>query len=190
MVRDPNVVVNFNGEPQMVSTREHLYVKTRTIFLNDEINSETSTCIITQLLFLDNESDDDITLVINSPGGSVSDGLAILDVMNSLNSNVITVCSGMCASMAAVLLSCGTKGKRKAYKNSEIMIHQPLGGIHGQASDIELTAKHILYIKDKINGILASNCSKDKEQVATDTDRDNWMSATAALEYGLIDMII
>ena len=190
MVRDPNVVVNFNGNTQMVSIRDHLLVKNRIIFINDEINQESSNVVITQLLYLDNESDEDITLVINSGGGSVSDGFAILDVINSLNSDVVTVCSGMCASMAAVLLSSGTKGKRKAYKNSEIMIHQPLGGIQGQASDIELTAKHILYVKDKINSILASNCSKEKDVVAADTDRDNWMTAEQALEYGLIDEII
>jgi len=190
MIRDPNIVVTHNGEAQMVTPRDNLYIKNRMVFLTGEIDQDLSLSIISQLLYLDNESNEDIVLVINSGGGSISDGFAILDVMNSLDSDVETVCSGMCASMAAILLAGGTKGKRKAYKNAEVMIHQPLGGIKGQASDIELTAKHILSRKDALNTLLAESCCKEKNIIATDTDRDNWMTAAEALEYGLIDEII
>ncbi len=163
----------------------------RIIFLSDEVNDVTASLVIAQLLFLEaQDPDKDICLYINSPGGSVSAGLAIYDTMNFIKCDVSTICVGMAASMGAFLLSAGAKGKRLALPNSEIMIHQPLGGMQGQASDIKIHADHIIATREKLNKILAKNTGKSIEEIARDTDRDNFLSAEAALEYGLIDRVI
>ena len=163
----------------------------RIIFLSDEINDVTASLTIAQLLFLEaQDPDKDISLYINSPGGSVSAGLAIYDTMNYIKCDVSTICVGMAASMGAFLLSSGTKGKRYALPNSEIMIHQPLGGYQGQATDIEIHAKRMLELKEKLTRIMADNCGKDYEIVRADCERDNFMTAEQAKEYGLIDKVI
>ena len=163
----------------------------RIIFLSDEVNDVTASLVIAQLLFLEaQDPDKDICLYINSPGGSGSAGLAIYDPMNFIKCDVSTICVGMAASVGAFLLSAGTKGKRLALPNSEIMIHQPLGGMQGQASDIKIHADHIIATREKLNKILAKNTGKTIEEIARDTDRDNFLSAEAALEYGLIDRVI
>ncbi len=162
----------------------------RIIFLTGEITDETANSVVAQLIFLEGKDPEkDISLYINSPGGSVSAGLAIYDTMNFIKCDVTTICVGLAASMGAFLLSSGAKGKRYALPNSEIMIHQPLGGAQGQASDIEIQANHIKRIKEKINKILASQSGQPLEKVQKDTDRDFYMSAEEALEYGLIDKI-
>lgn len=162
----------------------------RIIVLSDEVNDATASLVVAQLLYLEGQdSEKDISLYINSPGGSVTAGLAIYDTMQYIKCDVSTICMGMAASMGAFLLSSGAKGKRFALPNSEIMIHQPSGGAQGQASDIKITADHILRTRDKLNKILAENTSKPIEQIAIDTERDNFMSAHEALEYGLIDKV-
>ena len=166
-------------------------LKDRIIFLGEEVNEVTASLVVAQLLFLESEDPTkDICLYINSPGGSVTAGMAIYDTMRYIKCDVSTICIGMAASMGAFLLAGGTKGKRMALPNSEIMIHQPLGGAQGQATEIEIAAKHILQTKEKLNRMLAENCGKDVEIVAADTDRDNWMTADEALAYGLIDKVI
>lgn len=163
----------------------------RIIFLCDEVNDATASLVVAQLLFLEAKNPDkDINLYINSPGGSVSAGLAIYDTMNFIKCDVSTTCIGMAASMGAFLLSSGAKGKRYALPNSEIMIHQPLGGAKGQASDIKIHAEHILKTRDKLNRILAQNTGKELSIIERDTERDNFMSADVACEYGLIDKVI
>ena len=163
----------------------------RIVFLGEEVNSVTANLVIAQLLHLESQdAEKDISLYINSPGGEVYSGLAILDTMNYIKPDVSTICVGMAASMGAFLLAAGAKGKRKALPNSEIMIHQPLGGAKGQATDIAIQAKQILKIKEKMNRILAEKTGQDVEQVAADTERDNYMSAEEACEYGLIDQVI
>ena len=163
----------------------------RIVFLCDEVNDATASLVVAQLLFLEaKDPDKDINLYINSPGGSVSAGLAIYDTMNFIKCDVSTTCIGMAASMGAFLLSSGAKGKRFALPNSEIMIHQPLGGAKGQASDIKIHAEHILKTRDKLNQILASNTGKPLSTIEADTERDNFMSAMQACEYGLIDKVI
>ncbi|MBO4950742.1 MAG: ATP-dependent Clp endopeptidase proteolytic subunit ClpP [Clostridia bacterium] len=163
----------------------------RIIFLADEVNDTTASLVVAQLLYLEaQDPDKDIDLYINSPGGSISAGMAIYDTMNFIKCDVSTICIGMAASMGAFLLSAGTKGKRIALPNSEIMIHQPLGGMQGQASDIKIHADHIIRIKEKMNRILAENTGKPYEQVCLDTDRDNFLTAEQALEYGIIDKVI
>ena len=163
----------------------------RIIFLADEVNDTTASLVVAQLLYLEaQDPDKDISLYINSPGGSISAGMAIYDTMNFIKCDVSTICIGMAASMGAFLLSSGAKGKRFALPNSEIMIHQPLGGMQGQASDIKIHADHIIRIKEKMNRILAEQTGKDYEQVCLDTDRDNFLTAEQALEYGLIDKVI
>ena len=162
----------------------------RIIFLTGEINDDVANTIVAQLIYLEGKNPDkDIYLYINSPGGSVSAGLAIYDTINYIKCDVSTICIGLAASMGAFLLSSGTKGKRFALPNSEIMIHQPLGGAQGQASDIEIQAKHIKDIKEKLNNILSANTGKPFKEIAKDTDRDNWMTAEDAKNYGLIDEI-
>ncbi|MDY2695922.1 MAG: ATP-dependent Clp endopeptidase proteolytic subunit ClpP [Eubacteriales bacterium] len=162
----------------------------RIIFLTGEITDETANSVVAQLIFLEGKDPEkDISLYINSPGGSVSAGLAIYDTMNFIKCDVTTICVGLAASMGAFLLSSGAKGKRFALPNSEIMIHQPLGGAQGQASDIEIQANHIKRIKEKINRILSEQSGQPLEKVQKDTDRDFYMSADEALEYGLIDKI-
>ena len=162
----------------------------RIIFLSDEVNDTTASLIVAQLLFLEaQDPDKDISFYINSPGGSVTAGMAIYDTMNYVKCDVSTICIGMAASMGAFLLSAGTKGKRIALPNSEIMIHQPLGGAKGQATDIKIQADLILRTRDNLNRILAENTGKSIEEIARDTERDNFMTAEQALEYGLIDKI-
>lgn len=163
----------------------------RIVFLADEVNDVTASLVVAQLLFLEAEDPDkDISLYINSPGGSVSAGLAIYDTMNFIKCDVSTICIGMAASMGAFLLSSGAKGKRLALPNSEIMIHQPLGGAQGQATDIKIQADHILRTRERLNNILAKNTGKPIDIIAADTERDNFMTAEAAMEYGLIDKVI
>ena len=163
----------------------------RIIVLSDEVNDATASIVVAQLLFLEGQdADKDISLYINSPGGSVTAGLAIYDTMQYIKCDVSTICMGMAASMGAFLLSSGAKGKRFALPNSEIMIHQPLGGAKGQATEIEIAAKHILKTKENLNRILSENTGKPIDVIAKDTDRDNFMSAQEAMEYGLIDKVI
>lgn len=163
----------------------------RIIMLTGEVNDAMASVIVAQLLYLEaQDADKDICLYINSPGGSVPAGLAIYDTMNYIKCDVSTICTGMAASMGAFLLSAGAKGKRYALPNSEVMIHQPLGGTQGQASDILIAAEHISKTRDRLNTIIAENCGKTVEQVARDTDRDNWLSANEACEYGLIDEVV
>lgn len=162
----------------------------RIVFISGEITDDAANTVIAQLIFLEaKDSDKDISVYINSPGGSVTAGLAIYDTMQYIKCDVSTICVGMAASMGAFLLSSGTKGKRYALPNSEVMIHQPLGGAQGQASDIVITANHIQKTKEKLATILAQNCNQTFEKVMQDTDRDNYLSAQDALEYGLIDKI-
>lgn len=166
-------------------------LKDRIIFLGEEVNDASASIIVAQLLFLESEDPNkDIHMYINSPGGSVTAGMAIYDTMNYVKCDVSTTCIGMSASMGAFLLSSGAKGKRYALPNSEIMIHQPLGGAQGQATEIQIAAEHILKTKKKLNEILAANSGKPIEEVEKDTDRDNWLSADEAMEYGLIDQVI
>ena len=166
-------------------------LKDRIIFLGDEVNDVTAGLVVAQLLFLEAEDPDkDIHLYINSPGGSVTSGLAIYDTMNYIPNNCVTIGMGLCASMGAFLLAAGTKGKRYALENSQIMIHQVLGGAQGQASDIIIEAKQMQKVKDRLNKILAKNTGHSIEEVERDTDRNNWMFADEALEYGIIDHVI
>ena len=163
----------------------------RIVVLSDEVNDQTASLVIAQLLYLESQdSTKDISLYINSPGGSVSAGLAIYDTMNYIKCDVSTICIGMAASMGAFLLSSGTKGKRIALPNSEVMIHQPLGQAQGQATDILIRADHIKRTRENLNSILAQNTGKPIEIIAQDTERDNFMTAQQALEYGLIDKVI
>jgi ATP-dependent Clp protease protease subunit len=165
-------------------------LKDRIIMLNDEVNKDSAALVIAQLLFLESQdSEKDICLYINSPGGVVTDGLAILDTMRHLKCDVQTVCMGMAASMGAVLLVAGEQGMRAALPHSRVMIHQPLGGIQGQASDIEITAKEILKLKDELYQIISDKSGKSMEQIRQDADRDHWMTAAEALEYGMIDKV-
>ena len=163
----------------------------RIIVLSDEVNSQTASLVVAQLLFLEGQDNEkDINLYINSPGGSVTDGMAIYDTMQYIKCDVSTICIGMAASMGAFLLSSGTKGKRICLPNAEVMIHQPLGQTKGQATEIEIAANHILKTKKKLNSILAAHCGKTVEEVTADTERDNWLSAEEALAYGLVDKVI
>ena len=166
-------------------------LKERIIFLGEEVNETTASLTVAQLLFLEAEDPSkDIQLYINSPGGSVTAGMAIYDTMRYIKCDVSTICIGMAASMGAFLLAGGTQGKRYALPNAEIMIHQPLGGAQGQATEIEIAAKHILQTKEKLNKILAENCNQPYDVIAADTDRDNWKTAQEAKDYGLIDQVI
>jgi len=165
-------------------------LKDRIIFLSGEIDDEVANMIVGELLFLNSQSQDDIFLYINSPGGSVTAGMAIYDTMNFIEANVSTICVGMCASMAAFLLSSGEKGKRICLKNAEVMIHQPLGGAKGQATEIQIAAERILKLKDKLNLILSKNTDQDLEKIKNDTERDYFMDANEALDYGIVDKIL
>lgn len=166
-------------------------LKERIIFLGEEVNDASASVIVAELLFLESEDPEkDISLYINSPGGVITAGMAIYDTMQFIKCDVSTVCIGMAASMGAFLLAGGTKGKRMALPNAEIMIHQPAGGAQGQATEIEITAKHILATKEKMARIMAQNTGQDFEVIMADTERDNWKSAEEALKYGLIDRII
>lgn len=166
-------------------------LKERVVFLVGPVNDQTANLVVAQLLFLESENPDkDISFYINSPGGSVSAGMAIYDTMQFIKPDVSTLCTGLAASMGAFLLAAGAKGKRFSLPNSRIMIHQPLGGAQGQASDIEIQAREILYLRERLNSILAENTGRSLDQIAKDTDRDNFMSADAAVEYGLIDKVL
>jgi len=166
-------------------------LKERIIFLGTGIDDYVASLIIAQLLFLEAEdSEKDIYMYINSPGGVVTSGFGILDTMNYIKPDVCTICMGQAASMAAVLLSAGAKGKRSALENSRVMIHQPMGGVQGQASDIEIHTKEILYLREKLNGILSKNTGQTKKKIEADTNRDNFLSSEMALKYGLIDEIV
>lgn len=166
-------------------------LKDRIIFLGEEINEHIASLVVAQLLFLEAEDPEkDIMIYINSPGGSVTAGMAIYDTMQYIKPNVSTICVGMAASMGAFLLSAGAKGKRFALPNAEVMIHQPLGGTQGQASDIRIHADHIIRTKEKLNRILSENTGKSLETIEKDTDRDNYLTAQEAMEYGLIDKVI
>ena len=192
---EKNVLVPYVVERTSTGERSYdLYsrlLEDRIIFLSGEINDAVANNVVAQLIYLEGKDPTkDISLYINSPGGSVSAGLAIYDTMNYIKCDVSTICIGMAASMGAFLLSSGTKGKRFALPNSEIMIHQPLGGARGQASDIKIQADLILRTRDTLNRILAENTGKTVEQVAKDTDRDNFMTAEQALAYGLVDKVI
>ena len=165
-------------------------LKDRIIILSGEINDSMSNSIVAQLLYLDSINNDDICLYINSPGGSITAGMAIYDTMNFINSKVTTICIGMAASMAAFLLSSGEKGKRYCLENAEVMIHQPLGGAQGQATEIKIAAERILKLKKRLNNILAINTRKNLKQIERDTERDYFMDADEALKYGIIDEIL
>ena len=166
-------------------------LKERIIFLGEEVNDVSANLVVAQLLLLESEDPSkDISLYINSPGGSISAGMAIYDTMQYIKCDVSTICVGMAASMGAFLLAGGTKGKRKALPNAEILIHQPLGGAQGQATEIEIAAKHIIRTKERMNRLLAENTGKTYEELVRDTDRDNWMTAQEAVEYGLIDSVV
>lgn len=166
-------------------------LKERVIFLVGPVNDQSANLIVAQLLFLESENPDkDISLYINSPGGSVSAGMAIYDTMQFIKPDVSTLCTGLAASMGAFLLAAGAKGKRFSLPNSRVMIHQPLGGAQGQAADIEIQAREILYLRERLNAILAEKTGREIEQIARDTDRDNFMSAEQAVDYGMIDKVL
>ena len=165
-------------------------LKDRIIILNGEIDDNLSNIVVAQLLYLDSLNNNDISLYINSPGGSITAGMAIYDTMNFIKSDVSTICIGIAASMAAFLLASGKKGKRLALPNSEVMIHQPLGGTQGQATDIKIAAERILRLKYKINNILATNTNQSLEKIENDTERDHFLEAKEALTYGLVDKIV
>ena len=165
-------------------------LKDRIILLSGEIDDNLANIIVSELLYLDSLNHDDISLYINSPGGSITSGMAIMDTMNFIKSDVSTICLGMAASMGAFLLSCGAKGKRYILPNAEVMIHQPLGGVEGQATEIKIVAERILKLKEKLNKILAENTGKDLKTITNDTERDYFLDANEALKYGLIDKIL
>lgn len=166
-------------------------LKDRIVFLGEEISDDTASLVVAQLLFLESEDPDkDISLYINSPGGVITAGMAIYDTMQYIKPDVSTICVGMAASMAAFLLAAGAKGKRFALPNAEVMIHQPLGGMRGQAEDMRIHTEHILNTREKINRILAERTGQSLEKIAADTDRDNFLDAKAAMEYGLIDKVV
>lgn len=185
----PSVIEKTNNGERVYDIYSRL-LKDRIIYLCGEIDDINSNTIVAQLLYLDSLNHDDISIYINSPGGSVTGGMAIYDTMNFIKSNVSTICIGMAASMGAFLLSSGHKGKRYCLPNGEVMIHQPLGGAQGQASEIKIAATRILKLKEKLNEILSKNTGKDISIIEKDTDRDYFLSAEEALEYGLIDEIL
>ena len=185
------MVIETSGRGERAYDIYSRLLKERVVFLVGEVNDQTANLVIAQLLFLESENPDkEISLYINSPGGSVSAGLAIFDTMQFIKPDVSTLCMGMADSMGAFLLCAGAKGKRYALPNSRVMIHQPLGGARGQASDIEIQAREILYLRERLNQILADRTGQSIETIAKDTDRDNFMSADQARDYGLIDKVI
>ena len=185
----PTVIEKSNNGERVYDIYSRL-LKDRIIILSGEITDESANSIVAQLLYLDSLNQDDISLYINSPGGAVTAGMGIYDTMNFVKSEVSTICLGMAASMAAFLLSSGAKEKRFCLPNSEVMIHQPLGGAQGQATEIKIAAEHILNLKDKLNKILSKNTGQNIKQIEQDTDRDNFMNAKEAKEYGIIDQIL
>jgi len=185
------VVIEQSGRGERAYDIYSRLLKERVIFLVGPVNDHTANLIVAQMLFLESENPDkDISLYINSPGGSVSAGMAIYDTMQFIKPDVSTLCTGLAASMGAFLLAAGAKGKRFSLPNSRIMIHQPLGGAQGQATDIEIQAREILYLRDRLNYILAEKTGKNVEQISKDTDRDNFMSADEAAAYGMIDKVL
>jgi len=185
------MVVETSGRGERAYDIYSRLLKERVVFLVGEVNDQSANLVIAQLLFLESENPEkDISLYINSPGGSVSAGLAIYDTMQFIKPDVSTLCMGMAASMGAFLLAAGTKGMRFSLPNSRVMIHQPLGGARGQASDIEIQAREILYLRERLNKVLSDRTGQTIETIAKDTDRDNFMSAEQAKEYGLIDQVI
>ena len=190
MAMIPYVIEQTGGVERQYDIYSRL-LKDRIIFIGEEIDDHLASIVVAQLLFLEAEDPDkDINIYINSPGGSVTAGMAIYDTMKYIKPEISTICVGMAASMGAFLLSAGTKGKRYSLPNAEIMIHQPLGGVNGQAEDIKIHAEWILRTREKLNKILSENTEKPLEQVAADTDRDNFMSAEEAADYGIIDKVI
>lgn len=185
----PTVIEKGNNGERIYDIYSRL-LKDRIIIIGGEIDDNIANSIVAQLLYLDSINNDDINIYINSPGGVVTAGMAIYDTMNFIKSDVSTICIGMAASMAAFLLSSGTKGKRYCLPNSEVMIHQPLGGAQGQATEIKIAAERILKLKDKLNKILSKNTGKDLKIVEKDTERDYFLTAKEALDYGLIDKIL
>lgn len=185
----PQVITTTDGNEHNTDLISYELVKNRTIYLNGEIDRDSAISVITQLRFLAGKSDKDIYLIINSPGGTVTDGLAIYDVMNAISCDVVTVSVGLAASMGSILLAAGAKGKRYAAPSAEIMIHQPLGGVQGQATDISLVADHIMRTKKKLALILAEKCGKTLEEVIRDMERDNWMTGEQARNYGIVDHV-
>ena len=183
-------VIEKNSNGERVYDIYSRLLKDRIIILCGEIDDINSNTIIAQLLYLDSINNNDISLYINSPGGSVTAGMAIYDTINFIKSDVSTICIGLAASMGAFLLSSGTKGKRYCLPNSEVMIHQPLGGAQGQATEIKIAAERILKLKDKLNKMLANNTGKDLKTIENDTERDYFLSAKEALDYGLVDKIL
>ncbi len=185
------MVVETSGRGERAYDIYSRLLKERVVFMVGPVTDDTANLVVAQLLFLESENPDkDISLYINSPGGSITAGMSIYDTMQFIKPDVSTLCIGQACSMGAFLLSAGTKGKRYALPNSRVMIHQPLGGFQGQASDIEIHAKEILYLKEKLNRMLADQTGQSLEQIERDTDRDNFMSAEAAREYGLIDQVL
>jgi ATP-dependent Clp protease protease subunit len=185
------MVVEQSGRGERAYDIYSRLLKERVIFLVGPVNDHTANLIVAQMLFLESENPDkDISLYINSPGGSVSAGLAIFDTMQFIKPDVSTLCTGIAASMGAFLLAAGAKGKRFSLPNSRVMIHQPLGGAQGQAADIEIQAREILYLRERLNQMLAEKTGQTVEQIAKDTDRDNFMSAAQAAEYGMIDKVL
>ena len=185
----PTVIEKSNHGERVYDIYSRL-LKDRIIILSGEINDASANSVVAELLYLDSLNNDDIHIYINSPGGSITSGMAIYDTMNLIKSDVSTICVGIAASMAAFLLSSGTKGKRYCLPNSEVMIHQPLGGAQGQATEIKIAAERILKLKDKLNSILSKNTKQRLEIIERDTERDNFMDAKEALEYGIVDEIL
>lgn len=185
----PTIIEKTNNSERAYDIYSRL-LKDRIVIITGEIDDNTANIVVAQLLYLDSQNNNDISLYINSPGGSVTAGMAIYDTMNFINSDVQTICLGIAASMGAFLLSSGQKGKRCALPNAEIMIHQPLGGAKGQATEIEIAAKHIIKTKQKLNKILSKNTNQDIKKIEQDTDRDNYLSAEEAKNYNLIDKIL
>ena len=185
----PHIITSTDGNEHSTDLISYDLIKNRVIYLNGEVNEESAISIITQLRFLASKSDNDIYMFINSPGGSVSDGLAIYDVMNDIPCDVVTVATGVAASMGSFLLAVGTHGKRYVTPSTEVMIHQPLGGVQGQATDISLVADHIQKVKSRLATIMAERCNKQLEEVIKDMERDYWMTGEQAKEYGIVDHV-
>ena len=185
----PNIITSTDGNDHHTDLISYEMVKNRIIYLNGEIDGDNAISIITQLRYLAMKSDKDIYMFINSPGGSVTDGLAIYDFMNAISCDVVTVATGVAASMGSFLLSAGKHGKRYVTPSTEIMIHQPLGGVQGQATDISLVADHIQKIKTKLAAIMAEKCGKEFEEVNNDMERDHWMTGIQAQAYGIVDYV-
>ena len=185
----PTVIEKTNAGERAYDIYSRL-LKDRIIFISGEIDDDLANSVISQLLFLDSKNHDDINLYINSPGGNITSGMAIYDTMNYIKSDVSTICVGMAASMASVLLSSGKKGKRYILPNAEVMIHQPLGGVKGQATEIKIVADRILYLREKLNKILSEKTGKNIKEIEKDTERDHYLSSKEALEYHIVDKIL